>query len=83
MLYSKIKISDLPKGITPIDYCGYWTEIDESNFIDFGKTALGEIAFNDLFDRIKREKINFLFYTKNPEYAIRVYFSDLTENERG
>lgn len=76
MMFLKIKIADLPENVTPINYSGYWQDITEEEFIEYGKKVIGKMQFDGLYCELKREKRDFLFYSKNPEYAIRLYFPE-------
>jgi len=73
--YSKLKISELPEKVTPIDYCGFWCDISENEFIEYGVETIG-FHFKEMFEELKRKKTNFIFYTKTPEYAIRILFTE-------
>jgi len=77
MVFEKVKISDLPPNVTPVDYAGYWTEIKENEFITKGRRVIGESVFDDLYGQLVRNKTSFIFFTKTPEYpeyAIRITF---------
>jgi hypothetical protein len=74
MVFEKVCISSLPAGVTPVDYAGYWQEIEETEFISKGKAVIGQLQFEDLYALLKQQKTPFIFYTKTPEYAIRITF---------
>ena len=74
MVFEKLSIADLPAGVTPVDYEGFWTEIQENEFITKGRRVIGENAFDDLYLQLVQKKTSFIFYTKTPEYAVRITF---------
>jgi hypothetical protein len=77
MVFEKLKISDLPLGVTLVNYTGNWTEIEENEFITNGRRVIGESAFNDLYGQLVQRKTSFVFFTKTPEYpeyAVRITF---------
>lgn len=76
MVFEKILVSDVPKGISACNYFGdEWIKINEEEFKTLGKTNIGEPRFEELFQILKVNKINFVFFTTDePDYAVRIFF---------